>query len=155
MEYKTVEGDEIVRDGEYETRDGRKVVVNGFVDNNDGVDLVQGYVVGIKNKAADWFSEGQLTMAPHDYDLMRPWQDKPDAEGWIKWEPGFEIPLLDTSVIVEYRDGKREIEMRVGEFAMGCWRWNKDSPFPDSDIVAYRIVKEPSPEVKVYKLSEM
>ena len=93
-----------------------------------------------------------------DNDLMRPWKDKPsrtikpppatgkvsikavreavkaikdkpDAEGWIKWEGG-EQPLYSCDFVeVKLQDG-RTLKSRTN-----CFYW--------ADVIAYRIVEEP------------
>ena len=56
-------------------------------------------------------------------------KDKPDAEGWIKWEGG-EQPLYSCDFVeVKLQDG-RTLKSRTN-----CFYW--------ADVIAYRIVEEP------------
>jgi len=73
--YTTVEGHEIIRDGEYENRDGGKVTVLGFTDNVEH--SVIGVCLGI---AEDWGHDGRhydYYCNYSGYDLMRPWKEEP------------------------------------------------------------------------------
>jgi len=134
-EYKTVEGHPIVRDGEYETRSGEKATVLGFVPR------IEVPIVGfIKDDCGfcrmSWDLGGLQADRPLGFDLMRPWKDKPDADGWIKWEGG-ESPVDDDVMVeVRFRNGEKNRSSTAN-----TWFW----PYRghSGDIIAYRIAKEP------------
>ena len=84
--YTTVEGHEIVRDGEYETRSRDKAVVLGFIQNPEtATTAIVGFVGdGDNSVLQSWKSSGKLTGKSHEaneaycfgLDLMRPWVEK-------------------------------------------------------------------------------
>lgn len=176
MEYKTVEGHPIVRDGEYEMTDRVRVKV---------VHIDRGCLTCL----VWWVAESVIYDLEfyQPKDLMRPWRnqksegiaedkthglqveldtlvdqifksqdldklkeltrlnfpDKPEEE-WIKWEGG-DCPV-DSETIVEVKFDT----FTAGDSPAWFFKWDGTAHFTH-----YRIVKEPSPEVKVYKLSEM
>lgn len=76
--YTTVEGHEIVRDGEYETKQGAKAVVLGF---HSGCDQsIIGYIEGWEC-VDHWYETGRYHFSSgSSYDLMRPWKTKEPAK---------------------------------------------------------------------------
>lgn len=83
IEYKTVEGHPIVRDGEYQTGDGLKAVVCGFnaavfgavgfVYMPEDGSTYQGYG-GVDRFSMTWASNGlAITESISGHDLIRPW----------------------------------------------------------------------------------
>ncbi len=91
LEYTTVEGHEIVRDGEYETRDGSKAIVLGFREGS--VFPVVGYIV--KWGIITWRQYGMTGELGELYsDLMRPYVEDGTLYEYVEDEdPGFlEVP---------------------------------------------------------------
>lgn len=78
IEYRTVEGHPIVRDGEYETRGGKKAVILGAVLTGGNKGVVGYLDDGDWNPIGHWGAEvqGLIGHLPCDDDLMRPWVDK-------------------------------------------------------------------------------
>lgn len=149
MKYFTIEGHEIVRDGEYETRDGSKVVVLGFCKKSDYP--IRGWKEWAFNHSLSWTMDGwtENNMIGdnhiHGDDLMRPWKqvvtDSDQVEeGWISIDgkegmrPKVQLKFIHGDVV----------DAMLGDWGI-CWH----------NVISYRIVKEPSPEKKHYKLSEM
>ena len=81
MEYKTILGHEIVRDGEYETMDGAKAVVLGFLPNpTDPESAIIGYIdsLGV-NYRYSWTKDGRESECDHEanWTLKCLWKVKP------------------------------------------------------------------------------
>lgn len=82
---------------------------------------------------AEWVKEKAVAAIAKTEAAMA--EEKPDADGWIKWEGG-KCPVdADTLVDCKLRDGYVERCQKASFFD-----WS-DIDF-DTDIIAYRIVKE-------------
>jgi len=70
----------------------------------------------------------------------------PPTDGWIPWEGGRRPVPGDTLVEARFREGV------TVEAAPACeWEWELSSEFPESDIVAYRILPQYNPEDVAFK----
>lgn len=69
-------------------------------------------------------------------------EDKPAAEGWIKWEGGRQPVGDDVIVEAKFRGNLDDVD----KAAYLHWRHSDDADA--DDILAYRLVKEPSQEKK-------
>lgn len=125
--YHTIEGDLIVRDGEYETRGGRKAVVLGFIpENND--DLCPPPIVG-------YIRDGE------------------EVHSVVKWfKSGHQSPQFNDGA--DYPENTREDLMRYYESLEKPKKRTLPSSYKRM-VDLYKKSQEPSPEAKVYKLSEM
>lgn len=124
--YHTVEGDKIVRDGEYETRNGGRVEILGFLDKTKYP------IVGkLVDTVFQYRHNGRRKHDKEDlFDLMRTW-GKPDEEG------------------CKNADNHIQNQATAALSGLPC------EPCKACDYHYVRIVKKPSPDKKVYKLSEM
>lgn len=133
VKYTTVEGHEIVRDGEYETKRGAKAVILGF---HSGCDQSMiGYIEGWKC-VAHWYESGRYHFSlGNDFDLMRPWKALAvdEEDGWIKWEGGKQP--VEGAVLVEIKLDDGSTDKDIADI----WDWSEG-------IIAYRIVKEEKKE---------
>lgn len=90
MKYTTVEGHEVVRDGEYETRDGSKAVALGF-DSSQVTSIAGHIIVGDIPSHKDrilqwWFTSGIADSELDGCDLMRPWKEEKKEEEKKRYE---------------------------------------------------------------------
>ncbi len=72
----------------------------------------------------------------------------PPTDGWIPWNGGRCPVPGDTLVEVELRDVAIEEDIE-GEAI--CFEWRHEPEFPESDIVAYRILPQYNPEDVAFK----
>jgi hypothetical protein len=95
------------------------------------------------------FSWGHLEML-YDTDIVsyRVIKEESKDEGWIPWSGG-ECPVPGgTRVEVKLRDEVSDEYMKGGAV---CFEWRYDDEFPESDIVAYRVLPQYNPEDVVFK----
>jgi len=86
-------------------------------------------------RCASDFSKQMKAALQAALDVMEREEVQSDSEGWIEWSYG-ECPVnKDTTVIIEYRDGKRTDAVLASEVP-----W--DSIHPDCVPAKYRIVKD-------------
>ncbi len=128
---------------EYETMDGSKAIIHGFIPNpgNGEWAIMRPW----RNQKSEGIAEGCSNIELRRIKSECEWQDKPDeCEGWIKWDGG-KMPNLPHFDIVEGRHRNGDVQKYTVR-SLSCKHTGEDY-----DITAYRIVKEPSPEVKVKK----
>ena len=85
------------------------------------------------------FSWGHLEML-YDTDIVsyRVIKEESKGEGWIPWNGGRCPVPGDTLVEVKLREEVSEEWMKDRAI---CFEWRYDDEFPESDIVAYRVIK--------------
>lgn len=95
------------------------------------------------------FSWGHLEML-YDTDIVsyRVIKEESKGEGWIPWNGGRCPVPEDTLVEVKLRDVAIEEDME-GEAI--CFEWRHEPGFPESDIVAYRVLPQYNPEDVAFK----
>ena len=89
----------------------------------------------------------------HDRDIVayRVIKNEPGSNGWIPWNGGRCPVSGDTLVEARFRKGA------TAATAPACeWEWELSSEFPESDIVAYRVIKwdkdDPETDILSYRI---